>query len=251
VGGCRARAEGAARLVIVRFGVVLAPDGGALGKMRLPFKLGVGGPIGSGKQWMSWVDREDVLRLIEWAIDTESARGIYNATAPEPVRNRDFARALGRALHRPAFMPAPAFALRLALGQMADEALLGGQRVLPSRARRGGLHVSYPTLDGALRHAGQFRAVLAHQTSVPRRQHVPLRSSRTKAGRRSFSGCDSSDRGLGHQLELRHQIALLPASAEARRSSSSRCSAICSSSSSHGAIWLLHGAAEEICSVRP
>ena len=146
------RAEGAARLVILRFGVVLGP-GGALAKMRLPFRLGLGGPLGSGQQWMSWVDREDVLRMIEWAIDHDAAQGVYNVTAPNPVRNRDFTRALGRALHRPAFMPAPAFALRLALGEMADEMLLGGQRVIPARAQAEGFTFGYPDLDRALKHA--------------------------------------------------------------------------------------------------
>ena len=148
------RAEGAARLVILRFGVVLGPDGGALGKMLLPFRLFAGGPMGSGRQWMSWVDREDVLRMIEWAIDHQSAHGVYNVTAPNPVRNRDFARALGRALHRPAFMPVPAFALRLALGaEMADEMLLGGQRVVPARATAEGFTFNHPELQGALEHA--------------------------------------------------------------------------------------------------
>ena len=147
------RAEGAARLVILRFGVVLGRNGGAIGKMLLPFRLGVGGPLGSGQQWMSWVDREDVLRMIEWAIDHPSARGVYNVTAPNPARNRDFTRALGRALHRPAFMPAPAFALRLALGEMADEMLLGGQRVVPARATAEGFMFEYPELNGALQHA--------------------------------------------------------------------------------------------------
>jgi len=146
------RAEGAARVVILRFGVVLGP-GGALGKMLLPFKLGLGGPIGSGRQWMSWVDRDDVLRMIEWAIDQQSATGIYNVTAPTPATNREFTRALGRALHRPAFMPMPAFALRIALGEMADEILLGGQRVVPARAAAEGFSFAYPELDAALRHA--------------------------------------------------------------------------------------------------
>jgi uncharacterized protein len=146
-------AEGAARLVILRFGVVLGP-GGALGKMLLPFRLGVGGPVGSGKQWMSWVDREDVLRMIEWAIDNPSVRGVYNVTAPHPVQNREFARALGRTLHRPAFMPVPAFALRLAFGrEMAEEILLGGQRVAPSRAAAEGFTFAWPEIEGALRHA--------------------------------------------------------------------------------------------------
>jgi len=144
-------ADDIARVVIFRFGVVLAREGGALQKMLLPFRLGIGGPIGSGNQWMSWVDREDVLRAIEWAIDRPEVRGMYNITAPEPVRNRDFARALGRALHRPSFMPVPGFALRLIFGDMADEALLGGQRVIPARANREGFTFAYPTLDSALR----------------------------------------------------------------------------------------------------
>jgi uncharacterized protein (TIGR01777 family) len=146
------RAEGAARVVILRFGVVLGP-GGALGKMLFPFKLGLGGPIGSGRQWMSWVDRDDVLRMIEWAIDQESVSGIYNVTAPTPATNREFTRALGRALHRPAFMPVPAFALRIALGEMADEILLGGQRVVPARAAAEGFSFAYPELNAAMRHA--------------------------------------------------------------------------------------------------
>jgi len=145
-------AESVARVVIFRFGVVLAKDGGALKKMMLPFRLGMGGPIGSGGQWMPWVDRDDVLRAIEWAIDRPEVRGIYNITAPEPVRNRDFARALGRALHRPALMPVPAFALRLVFGAMADEVLLGGQRVVPSRATKEGFAFAYPTLEASLRH---------------------------------------------------------------------------------------------------
>jgi uncharacterized protein (TIGR01777 family) len=120
--------------------------------MMLPFKLGIGGPIGSGRQWMSWIHRDDVHRLMEWAIDTDSARGVYNAIAPDPVRNRDFARALGRALHRPAFLPAPAFALRLLFGQMADEALLASQRVIPARAAAEGFRFAKPTLEAALIH---------------------------------------------------------------------------------------------------
>ncbi len=142
-------AEPQARLVILRFGVALSPEGGALKKMMLPFKLGAGGPVGSGAQWMSWIDRDDVVRMVEWGIDNQNARGIYNATAPDPVRNRDFTRALGRAMHRPAFMPAPAFALRIAFGEMADEVLLGGQRVVPRRAEREGFRFEVPTLDAS------------------------------------------------------------------------------------------------------
>lgn len=143
-------AESLARLVILRFGVVLAPDGGALKKMMLPFKLGVGGPVGDGRQWMSWLERADAVRIVEWAIDHAAASGTYNATSPQPVSNREFARALGRALHRPAVMPAPAFALRLAFGEMAEEVLLAGQRVVPVRASAEGFAFERPSIDAAL-----------------------------------------------------------------------------------------------------
>lgn len=144
------RADAFARVVIFRFGVVLDRRGGALQRMMLPFRFGAGGPIGSGGQWTSWVDREDVLRAIEWAIDNSAVRGTYNITAPEPVRNRDFARALGRAMHRPSMMPTPGFALRLVFGEMADEMLLGGQRVVPARATTEGFSFRYPTLESSL-----------------------------------------------------------------------------------------------------
>jgi uncharacterized protein (TIGR01777 family) len=147
-------AEPFARVVILRFGIVLAANGGALAKLLLPFRLGAGGPMGSGRQWMSWVDREDVLRMIEWSVDHSAARGIYNVTAPTPATNRDFAQTLGRVLHRPAFLPTPAFALRLILGsEMANEMLLASQRVMPKRAAGEGFEFSYPQLEGALKHA--------------------------------------------------------------------------------------------------
>jgi uncharacterized protein (TIGR01777 family) len=143
-------AESLVRLVITRFGIVLASDGGALKKLLLPFKMGVGGPIGSGKQWMSWVDREDALRLVEWAIANPRARGVYNATTPEPLRNREFSHVLARALHRPAIVPTPPFALRLLFGEMADEALLAGQRAVPRRALDDGFSFQKPTLTDSL-----------------------------------------------------------------------------------------------------
>jgi uncharacterized protein (TIGR01777 family) len=151
----RARAaEPFARVVILRFGVVLAKDGGALAKLLLPFRLGAGGPMGSGQQWMPWIDRDDILRIIEWSIDRDATRGTYNATAPNPARNRDFARALGRVLHRPAFLPTPAIALRFALGsEMANEMLLGGQRVVPKHAENEGFEFAHADLDAALHHA--------------------------------------------------------------------------------------------------
>jgi uncharacterized protein len=146
-----------ARLVILRFGVVLDAGGGALAKMLLPFRLGAGGPIGSGQQWMSWVDRGDVVRAIEWAIDRREARDVYNITAPEPVRQRDFAKALGRAVHRPAVIPTPAFALRLLFGEMADEALLSGQRVIPARTEREGFAFEARTVEESLRRISASR----------------------------------------------------------------------------------------------
>lgn len=146
-------AEELGRLVVLRFGVILSKEGGALAKMLLPFRLGAGGPVGTGAQWMSWVEREDAIRAIEWAIEHDTARGVYNVTAPTPTRNRDFTGALGRALHRPAFMPAPAFALRLAFGEMADEVLLGGQRVVPRRLEGEGFRFTFPSIDIALEHA--------------------------------------------------------------------------------------------------
>jgi uncharacterized protein (TIGR01777 family) len=144
-------ADGVARVVVPRFGVVLERSGGALQKMLPPFRFGVGGPLGSGRQWMSWVDREDALRFLEWALG-EEVSGPFNVTAPEPVRNRDFTRELGHALHRPAFMPVPGFALRLLFGQMADETLLAGQRVIPRRATDAGFRFTAPTLPEALAH---------------------------------------------------------------------------------------------------
>lgn len=152
--GLAHRAEPFARVVILRFGVVLAKDGGALAKLLLPFRLGAGGPMGNGKQWMPWIDRDDIHRIIEWSIDHDAASGTYNATSPNPARNRDFARTLGSVLHRPAFLPTPAIALRVALGsEMANEMLLGGQRVFPKHAQDEGFEFAYPDLEVALKHA--------------------------------------------------------------------------------------------------
>jgi len=148
-------AQTSAHVVILRVGVVLAADGGALQKMMLPFRFGAGGPVGSGRQWISWVDRDDLLDAVQWALDLETVRGIYNITAPSPVRNRDFAKLLGGVLHRPSIMPAPAFALRLVFGEMADEVLLGGQRALPRRAQSEGFRFAHPGLESALRHAAK------------------------------------------------------------------------------------------------
>src|SRR5438552_437996 len=138
------------RVVRLRLGVVLAADGGALARMLPPFRAFVGGPLGSGRQWMSWIHRDDVTGLVVAALTNDGYRGPVNATAPQPVTNREFARALGHTLARPAWLPTPAFALRLALGEMA-ELLLTGQRVLPGVANRLGYPWRYPELSAALR----------------------------------------------------------------------------------------------------
>ncbi len=138
------------RTVHVRTGIVLHPEGGALKKMLAPFKLGTGGRLGSGEQYMSWIHRDDLVSLFLHALATEAIRGPMNATAPNPVTNQEFTRALGRALHRPAILPAPAFALKLALGEMSSM-LLTGQRVLPRRALATGFRFAFPDLDRAFR----------------------------------------------------------------------------------------------------
>jgi len=137
------------RVCTVRTGIVLDAAGGALKKMLLPFRLGLGGPIGPGGQWMSWIARADIVALIRWLSADDNASGAYNGTAPNPVTNTDFAKTLGHALHRPAFLPMPAFALRLLLGEMA-QMLLTGQRVVPARVRAGGFQFNYSELPAAL-----------------------------------------------------------------------------------------------------
>jgi uncharacterized protein len=139
------------RAAMVRTGVVLDNEGGALKKLLVPFKMGGGGPVGSGNQWMSWIHYEDLVGILLLALDNGGARGPINGTAPNPVTNRDFAKALGRALHRPSFLPTPGFALRLMLGEVA-EALVTGQRVLPKRAQALGYSFKFPQLDAALAH---------------------------------------------------------------------------------------------------
>jgi uncharacterized protein (TIGR01777 family) len=139
------------RVVTVRTGIVLERDGGALAQMLLPFRLFAGGPIGSGRQYMSWIHRLDWVEMIRWIVDRPDVSGPINATAPVPVTNAEFSRALGRALGRPSWMRAPAFALRLALGEMADALVIGGQRVVPKRARELGFEFRYPEIDRAFR----------------------------------------------------------------------------------------------------
>lgn len=138
------------RVVCVRTGLVLARDGGALPRMLPPFWLGVGGPVGAGRQYWPWIHRQDWIGLVRFAIETPTASGAMNATAPEPVTNRAFAEALGRAMHRPSLLPAPGFALKLLLGEMAEGLLLSGQRAIPAKAARLGYRFQYATLAAAL-----------------------------------------------------------------------------------------------------
>jgi hypothetical protein len=138
------------RTVIARFGIVLSAGGGALPRMLTPFKVGAGGRLGSGKQWMSWIALEDVVRVLRAAIDDARWNGPVNLVSPEPVRNSEFTRVLASVLHRPAIFPAPALALRLALGEMADALLLSSQRVQPERLQQYGFAFRYENLEAAL-----------------------------------------------------------------------------------------------------
>ena len=138
------------RVVNLRIGLVLGREGGLLSRMLPPFDLGLGGPIGDGRQWMSWISREDVVRLIVFAITNPSVRGALNATAPEPVRNYEFAGAFARALGRPAVFPVPSWPLAMALGDFAHELLLTGQQVVPKRALAAGFRFRHPDLVSAL-----------------------------------------------------------------------------------------------------
>ena len=139
------------RVVLLRTGLPLARSGGALPKLAMPFRLFAGGRVGSGEQYWSWIHLDDWISLVRWAIDRTDVKGPLNLTAPAPVTNREFTAALARVLHRPALAPAPAFMLRLALGEMADALILSGQRVLPAKATRDGFQFRYPDLDSALR----------------------------------------------------------------------------------------------------
>jgi uncharacterized protein (TIGR01777 family) len=139
------------RTVLLRFGVILSMRGGALPKMLTPFKFGLGGRLGSGRQWMSWVAMEDVVGAIGAAMADERFAGPVNVVAPNPVRNADFTRGLASAVRRPALFPAPAFMLRLALGEIADELLLISQRVVPEKLVAAGFKFRYADLESALR----------------------------------------------------------------------------------------------------
>jgi len=140
------------RVVNLRIGVVLSPKGGALAKMLTPFKLGVGGMLGDGRQYFSWITLNDLVRAIQFALAAAAMGGPVNAVAPHPVTNREFTKMLGRVLGRPTIFPMPAFAARLVLGEMADEMLLGGARVMPRVLSAAEFEFAQPQLESALRH---------------------------------------------------------------------------------------------------
>jgi uncharacterized protein (TIGR01777 family) len=139
------------RLVILRNGVVLAPDGGAGRKLRLPFKLFVGGPIASGRQYVSWIHRDDWVAMAAWALTNADVSGVLNATSPNAVTNEELSRAIGRALRRPSWLRVPGFALRALVGEMAGPALIRGQRVVPRRAVELGFRFARPDIDDGVR----------------------------------------------------------------------------------------------------
>jgi uncharacterized protein (TIGR01777 family) len=146
-----ARAAGI-RVVNSRFGIVLSPHGGALAKMLLPFKMGVGGVIGDGKQYMSWIALDDAVGAIQHGLATDTLSGPVNAVAPQAVTNYEYTKTLGKVLVRPTIFPMPAFAARLAFGQMADELLLASTCVRPAKLLESNYAFRYPQLEGALRH---------------------------------------------------------------------------------------------------
>jgi uncharacterized protein len=145
------------RVVIVRGGIALSRDGGALKKLLPAFQWFAGGPIASGRQYMSWIHLDDWVGLVLWVLRTPAVSGVINGTAPSPVTNEAFSAALGRALHRPSWLRVPAFALHLLVGEVADVALINGQRVVPKRALELGFAFTYPNIDSALRAAVERR----------------------------------------------------------------------------------------------
>ncbi len=139
------------RLAIVRTGQVMETGGGILGELLLPFKLGLGGPLAGGNQWVPWIHLSDEVGILIWALDTETVSGVVNGTAPKPVTNKEWSKALGRALHRPAVLPIPGFAVEVKFGKEFGKVAQGGQKVLPKRTEELGYAFKYPEIDGALR----------------------------------------------------------------------------------------------------
>ena len=141
------------RTVLLRTGIVLSKNGGALGTMLLPFKLGVGGVVGSGKQWMSWISMDDHVAAINFTIENDNIRGAVNTVSPQPVTNEEFTKTLGEVLYRPTFLPLPEFAVSMVFGEMGDALLLASTKVLPKRLEDAGFEFKYPDLKAALENA--------------------------------------------------------------------------------------------------
>jgi uncharacterized protein len=139
------------RLAIVRTGQVMETGGGILGELLLPFKLGLGGPLAGGKQWVPWIHLSDEVGILAWALDNESVTGVVNGSAPNPVTNKEWSKALGKALGRPAFLPIPGFAVEIKFGKEFGKVAQGGQKVLPRRTEELGYAFKFPEIDGALR----------------------------------------------------------------------------------------------------
>jgi uncharacterized protein (TIGR01777 family) len=190
----QAAARHGVRVVRLRIGLVLGTEGGVMSRLLTPFEFGLGGRIGNGRQWMSWIARDDLVRLIAHVIATPSLTGAVNATAPAPVTNATFTRALARALGRPALLPVPAMLLRRLAGDLADELLIGGQRVLSDKAEASGFSFRHPTLSSAL--SAMLGAPAAHPAR--RAAHHP---------RRRYFGSRTRMRGLS----LRASVAALAA----------------------------------------
>ena len=141
------------RTVLLRNGIVLSKDGGALATMMTPFKLGVGGVVGSGKQWMSWVSLDDAVGIVDYALENENLRGAVNVVSPNPVTNEEFTKTLGEVLYRPTFLPLPEFAVNLVFGEMGDALLIDSTRVVPKRLLDSGFKFIYPEINSALENA--------------------------------------------------------------------------------------------------
>ena len=152
-GASAVAAEAGIRVVQARLGIVLSRRGGALAKMLLPFRLGVGGKIGDGRQYVGWISLEDAVAALIYAVENDALRGPVNLTSPQPVTNAELTQTLGRVLRRPTLLPLPAFAAKLLLGELAEEGLMASQRVRPKRLLEAGFEFAYPELEGALRHA--------------------------------------------------------------------------------------------------
>jgi uncharacterized protein (TIGR01777 family) len=142
--------SGGVRLALMRTGLVLDKDSGLLGELMLPFKLGVGGPVAGGRNYMPWISLADEVGMLLWALDNPEARGVYNTCAPEPVTNKVFSKALGKALGRPAVMPVPKLAVKVRLGAELGEVATGGQRAMPRRALDAGYVFQHPDIDSGL-----------------------------------------------------------------------------------------------------